>query len=306
MWTTGQTRITRSSRRSWRRAFLGVWLSALLGLLSQQFVSPRAGAQEGDGGRRGNGGADGGEASGETKADLNVWGKLGSPVKGVEGVFEFTYYVKDEKGKQKSMSAQVKVDEALKPWVDRRVKAEQLAEGESLYILGRQVAHEVQGGGRGGGGGGGGGGGLGGGNYGGRDRQIQNALILLAGKELEVNKKYKDPKDAEAKWLQAVVTSQKGGLWVKLSEEPHKVVLSRTATVLKRMEGDKKLLKKGVYVHVRGKKLDAPAEGEAAADGKAANGKAKDSKGEKESFEAERVVVLDPALVNTVYPALFP
>lgn len=224
------------------------------------------------------------------KADLRHIAKLGSPVRGSDGFFAVTYYYTDEKGKRKSKKAFVKIDDKVSVYVDRQSRIEDLEPGKTAHVFGRVVEREVhdRDGGKGGGG-------LSG-SHRGKDRQIQNARVILSGDELETNPAFKDPKDKAVKWVQATVSMSNVGLWVKREGEEYRVTLLRRAPILRRTKAsasERKLLKSGRYVHLIAKKTDERPQTKSNLDAK------------KPSFEAKRVVVLQTPYLKTVYPMLF-
>lgn len=236
-------------------------------------------------------GAPGSEAPG--RRDLDNWGKMGSRIRGAEGCYSFTYYKKDDKGRMKSDRAILEVSEKTPVYYDQPIRLEDLVSGDTVYILGRVVSREVRDRV-------GGGGGLGGGRRrGGKDQQIQNSHVLLTGKGLDVNEKYKssDPEEKDVKWHKATVNTVTGGLSVTYDGAEYRVTLSRAAVILRRIECDeeveKKLLKSGRFIHVTGDKSAPPPD----VDEKALAGRT--------VYEPKRIVVFDARYLKKAYEAIF-
>ena len=225
-------------------------------------------------------------------ADLDGWGKLGSARKGEGGFYEFTLYRRNERGKVQTSKLLLKVPETLSPFLDRRVRIEDLKEGEQVYVFGRPEKREAQyGGGRGGGGGGGRGGG--GAGRRGTDLQIKASRVVLSGKGLKVNEKYKDRRDARVKWCKGMLTRDGvKGLWMNYENANYRVALDARSPVLKRQQVEKKFLRRGVYLQV-----EASTTAERPADEKKSDAK-------KECYVAEKLVILDSRSIRTVYPAV--
>ena len=205
---------------------------------------------------------------------FKAWGKLGSPLKDAPGFYYLTYYQKGARGRLKSVQAFLKLKEDLTPLMDRRVTDKDLKEGEELFILGKPLSRSVQS------------------PFGGTLKQlnITDCQAVLSGKDVEVNLKYKNPRDSAIKWCR---TKYLGDLKVNYEKESYKLRLGRTCPILKRQEGTSKLLRRGAYIFVAGNKIDERPETKKKSDAK------------KECFEAEKVVVLDRGLIKKVYPAVF-
>ncbi len=229
----------------------------------------------------------------EKTHDLRTIAKLGKGVRGNDGFFDVTYSYRDKKGKKKSQKAYLQIDKMVDVYLDRQVRLQDLEAGKKIFILGRAIEREVQERG----GGAGGVGGARGGQRGGKDRQIQNARVILTGDQVEVNRSYLDPKDKAIKWIEAIVSSSNAGLWVKYEGNEFRVTLGRKAPILVRVkltEKERKILKKAKYIHLVADESKVRPETKRRVDL------------EKPSFEMKRLIVLDPRLLTTVYPLLFP
>lgn len=217
------------------------------------------------------------EPSARKGRDLEAWGAL----KEVKGTQFFTLdYTKINGRKATRHSAFLKLAEGVDLYTDKSIKITDLNDGDSIWLLGRLVENEIPGQG---------------GLAGGTDRQIQNVLAVAAGEGLSVNTKYRDPKDANVKWLEATVAKVGPSIDVKHLNQRYKVVLARAAPILRREKlGDAKSLKSGTQVEVSGDRSEEKPETKGASDAK------------KESFLVKKVAILDRRLTGTLYPALFP
>lgn len=230
----------------------------------------------------------------EKKHDLRTIAKLGKGVRGNESFFDVSYSYRDKKGKKKLQKAFLQIDAKADVYLDRQIRIQNLGAGKKIFILGRAVERDVQ---ERGGGGGGAGGALGGaGGRSGKDRQIQNARVILTGDAVEVNRSYVDPKDKAVKWIEATVSSSNAGLWVKYQGDEFRVTMGRKAPVLVRAkltEKERKILKKAKYIHLIADDSNVRPETKRRADLA------------KPSFDMKRLIVLDPRLLASTYPLLF-
>jgi hypothetical protein len=265
---------------------------------------------------------------------LEAWGKLGAEK---DGLRAFTWYRKGDKGRVTQEKLQLSLPEGCSILVDRASKIEDLQAEEDVQILGKTVVRDVPSKG----------GTMGRGNpNGGKDRQFPGARAIFGGKALEVSASYQDPADSAVRWRSAKVSNSKSGLWVKYENEEYRVTLERQAPVLRRVEGDAKLLQSGAYVLVKArpakkpivavekegasttKSKEATAAKKSAAkspaktpDPKASTGRGVEGKAPTSGkavpsskkieedpvvYEVEKIVVLDPRCLKTVYPAVLP
>lgn len=221
---------------------------------------------------------------GMSSGDLDGWGRLGSLLTGTKDFHKLTIYQKNKKGQLESVKTLVQVPEDAALHADQPIRLEDLTVGEGVWILGRNMTYDIPSRR---------GAGLGGSSRG-KDRQLQNAQVLLAGKEIQVNQQYRDPKDSGVKWHRATVTKSTAGLWVESEGEKFRVTLEPSAPILRRAQCDRKLLKSGVHVHVAGKETALPPDLN------------KKNVTEGTAYKARRVVILDPRYIKTVYAAVFP
>lgn len=223
--------------------------------------------------------------AGDAGFNLRGWGKVGMELKSGSGFREFTLYERDGRGKLVSTKLILQVPEDAPLLADRRVRIGDLKEGESIAVLGRPKEYEVRG--RRGGAGGGAG-------RSGRDYQIQNCQAVFVGKDVAVKTGYKDRTDPATAWCQGTVARDGSkGLWMQYNGQEHRVAMGPRTPLVKRIEAPRKLLKTGVYLFVEAGECDEdpPAR--------------KKSDADKKCYRAKRLVLLDPRLLKTVYPAMF-
>jgi len=239
---------------------------------------------------------DGSSAETDKRHDVRTIARLGKGVRGNAGFFDVSYAYRDEKGRKKSRKAFLQIGETKEVYRDRQVRIGYLEAGQKIFILGRVVEREVQDRGGGLGGAGRGGAGRGGGGRGGKDRQIQNARVVVTGEAVEVNRSFIDPKEKSVMGLEARGASSNAGLWVKYQGNDFRVTLGRKAPVLLRYrmaEKERKLVKKAKYIHLLADESDVRPD------------TARKSDLGKPSLEMKRLIVLDPRLVASTYPLLF-
>jgi hypothetical protein len=220
----------------------------------------------------------------KASGDLDGWGRLGSLVTGTKDIYKLTCYQRNKKGQLDSVKTLVQIPGDAELCADLSIRLEDLVVGEPVWILGRNMTYDIpsrRGGGLGG-------------TSRGKDRQLQNAQVLLAGKDIQVNQQYRDPKDSSIKWHKATVTKSTAGLWVESEGEKFRVTLEPSAPILRRSECDRKLVKAGAHVHAVGKETVLPPEVN------------KKNVTESTVYKCRRVVVLDPRYVKTIYAAVFP
>jgi hypothetical protein len=187
------------------------------------------------------------------------------------GYYTFAYL--DGKAK---LSAFLKIPEDAQYLMDTRIRLEELAEGESVWVFGRLVEHETADGtGRRG-----------------TDRQLQNVSAIVGGKELKVDESFKDASVPDSKWHRVTVSRPGAAIWVKAEGDEFKVVLRKNTPIVRRVDSPKGPLKSGAWIEVAAKEHDGRPETKSSADAK------------KASYIAQKVVLLDPGLVQTVYPML--
>ena len=273
----GEARAAAWARGLWRAGLLGCALS-ILGAWSPGL------AAEGKGAKVEKKSPDAPRSPGKAGGDLDGWGRLGSLVTGTKDLYKLTLYQKNKKGQLESVKTLVQIPGDAELCVDQSIRLEDLVAGEPVWILGRNMTYDIpsrRGGGLGG-------------TSSGKDRQLQNAQVLLAGKEIQVNQQYRDPKDSSVKWHRATVTKSTGGLSVESEGEKFRVTLEPSAPILRRSECDRKLVKSGAYVYVAGKQTALPPDMN------------KKTVTESTAYKSRRVVVLDARYVKTVYAAVFP
>ena len=249
----------------------GGLIAAVLSVLFVFVCASGACAQKDDGGAGGN---------------LNQWGKLGKAVFGSKSFYDFSYFVKDERGRKKSAKAFVQISAKTPLYFDRVVRIQDLKKGTKLRMFARAVEQEVRGGPPGGGGG----------NFGqgrtGTDRQIQNAQLVILGTGVEVNESYEDKKDKQLKWIDATVESVNSGLAVSYKGHTYRVTIARQAPIIVRTKVDPKYLKKARYIHVQGASSDTRPKTKSKSDAS------------KVSFESARVIILDARSIRAL-PLIF-
>lgn len=79
----------------------------------------------------------------EAPASLRASGKL-KPIKGEEGAFELKYRARSESGRRVKREARVQVSDATALYVDRLVPPEAVAEGATVWVLGKLREREDQ------------------------------------------------------------------------------------------------------------------------------------------------------------------
>ena len=207
--------------------------------------------------------------------DLETWGQIKS-MKGSD--FWTLTYTKVEKGRPKKETAFVKVDSEATFYKDTMIAVTDLKEGDKIWLFGKPFEQESpspQG-------------------IVGVDRQIKNVSAIAVGEDITVNKSFKDPRDADTRWLEAEVTKAGASISASYDGQDYKVVMLRTAVVMRRAKGgDAKQLKNNAYVALSLDKTTDRPETKNAADEK------------KESYTAKAVVILDPRLMKGMYPLLF-
>jgi len=241
--------------------------------------------------------------------------RLGAKVRGEYGIWEASLLARNEKGKTVPEKAVLEIPSELPILVDRKIVLEDLAAEETALILGREIERDVQSKVS-----------KSGETRGGQDRQIQNARVILAGRDVEANEEYREGRDKSTRWFRTEVKSSGAGLWVKHKDSEYRVTLDRGAALLKRIRGERKLLRPGAMVLVKaekkaaakddekkdrasgdggkaaagddGKKAAAPVEGKKAG---AAEGKAP----AKTVYVCTLLVVIDPQS-GKVYEAILP
>jgi hypothetical protein len=214
--------------------------------------------------------------------------RLGPAVRGELGVFEATLYSRDEKGKTVNEKAILEVPSELPILVDGKVPIEDLTAGDTAFILGREVDREVQSKSS-----------KSGDVQAGRDRQIQNARAILAGQSVEVNEAYREGRDKSTQWHKTEVKMSGFGLWVKFKDHEYRVTLERTAPILKRTRGERKVLKAGSTFLVKAE------EGEAGADAKKAPAPGGKAAAKTARLTCKLVVLIDTQQ-GKVYEAVLP
>lgn len=79
----------------------------------------------------------------DAPASLRAAGKL-KPIRGEEGAFELAYTARSESGRSVKREARVQVGEATQLYVDRAVPPEAVAEGATVWVLGKLREREDQ------------------------------------------------------------------------------------------------------------------------------------------------------------------
>ena len=209
--------------------------------------------------------------------DLLVWGELGKPIRGSEGFYGFTYRKKDKKGKLRKIEAFVKVPEAKKKCVfykDHRITLKHLKRGDHVRIFGKPVESQVpyRGGAAGG--------------STGRDYQIQNGQVLLAGElaEFSLDRNYTYPKLPGVVWLEAEVQKTGGGLSVRFKGVNYRVAMAKRSALIKRVKIERKVFaksKKKRYVFLHADAIKERPETRKRGDA------------DKKSYQAARIMLLD-------------
>jgi len=226
-------------------------------------------------------------ASADGPKELDGLGKLGSAIKGEEGVYEYTATSRDEKGRPKQEKVRLEIPADLEIHLDQKVRIEDLPVNETIYILGREATFDVRGGSSG----------VGlGGSSGGKDRRIQNGQVILYGDPIEVNESYVDAKDATIGWCKADVTRSNSGLWVQYKNDTYRVMTEPSAPILKRAKCDRKLLKSGVTAIVKAER--------AKSDGASDDESGKKAAAQKPKFNCKQIIIIDPRLVGTAYAGI--
>jgi hypothetical protein len=191
-------------------------------------------------------------------------------IKGTEEFYTFTY--RDGK---KSVAAFLKLPEGANLLYDKFIQLTDLKQGDAVWVFGRPVEREA--GGQGG--------------YGGVDRQIQNVSVVCTGKELNINSGYKDPRQKDSKWCQAVVSKPGPALWVKFDGQEYKLVTQKATPIFAREESSTKgAIKNGTLVLVAAEETTERPESKKPADEK------------KPAYLARKVVLLDRRLERDAYP----
>ena len=180
---------------------------------------------------------------------------------------------------RKSMGAFVRFGERAKYFRDRRVRFEELKGGQSVWLFGTKVEREVPVD---------------------RDstrteteRQFQNVQAVVGGEAVTVNEKFRDPKDAKARWHRVKVDSVEGGLWAKVGSDRYRVSMRRDTPVLLRQEATRGEVPKSVFVELQATPSSKRPETKRASDRK------------KRSYDGMRVIVLDRSLARTLYPRMW-
>ena len=234
--------------------------------------------------------------------DLREWGDL-RPVRGEKGTYEF-WYKKREKGKLRTRKVLVKVPEEKEKcsvYQDVRIRLNHLKAKDRVLLFGKPVAHEVYGGR---------GGGLGAVRSG-KDYQVQNTRVLLAGDvdTFALDETYTNRKLPGVIWLRAEVQDTAGGLKVLYKGNGHRVNMAKRAPLVKRVKLVKRELerfrkstkKRKVYLHA-----DAVEEKKGSKKKKKTDDRKKSARdNELKTYRAGRVIILDPRLLKTAYPLIW-
>lgn len=253
-----------------------------------------------------------GERKAAKDADLAVRGTLGRSVSGADGFYEIQFSTRDEKGRAKKTTAFLFLPEAseeekddgdlgtggderargargekessrrLEILYDRRLRSPtELEPGTKVAIFGKPIVHDVPGRG----------GGL---ILSGKDYQIQNAQVILAGNldTFGIDRAVTVDKLPGYKWCFGEVNEDKGGLSVDFEGQSYRVTLAKAGPILSREALDREKLRKGASIDVVAAKTEHRPPSHRAADH------------DRPAFEAKRIVVLDRRLLRTIYPLI--
>jgi hypothetical protein len=219
----------------------------------------------------------------EASVPLRGVGKLGKAIRGSDNFYEFTLQERDAKGKLLETKLLLKIPEKAVVLRDQRIEIKAILKGETACVLGRPVAYDVR-------------------DKNnpqnierrGKDYQIQASQAVFVGKEIKTRPDYRDPKQPELRWCQGAVAEEVSkGLWVDYEEHPHKVVLTREAPVIRRLEAERKLLKSGAGVYLEARETSEKPSGPGA------------QGSDEKRYEAGVVILLDPKLAAGLYAAMF-
>ncbi len=210
--------------------------------------------------------------------DLEVLGTLGALAKGSADLYEFTYTAPAE-GKKKGATkkAWLKLDSGSKIFVDRPVPLTEFKEADSLTIFCKPFDSEQN---------------NRGGPSGGTFRALQDARIILGGKDQTVNEEFADAKDKNFKWCDATVETPGAAMTVPYGGQSYKVTPNKSAAVLRRDEADlKKDVRKGLRIFVLASTIDEKPTGE---------------KESRDSFHAVKAFAFHPSALSAWGGALIP
>lgn len=211
-----------------------------------------------------------------SRYDLETWGTI-KPVKDTD-FWEFTY-LEIEKGRAKRVTAFVRLVEGEATYFqDKIVPLTDLAEGNKLWVFGRRFEQEAPSAT----------------GYMGTDRQMKNVAGAFVGESLMVNTSFKNPKDPESRWYEVTVSEPGASINVKYDSLDYKVVLLRSAPVVKREKIDAPpKLKSGLRVALGLVKSEERPDTKKSADAK------------KESYLVKAVFLLDPRILQSFYPMVY-
>ena len=204
--------------------------------------------------------------------DLIAWGQL-KPVKSEEGFFELAY-TKTVKRKRKKMVAFVKLGDGLKVLEDRRATAKQLQAGTRAFVLGKVFEKSN----------------LSATGLTSSEFSMRNVQALLIGGGIKVNTDYRDPRDEEIMWYNAVIADSKKGLALEIDENEHRTTLDRKTLIIQRRVAEPSVVAgsgKAFYGFVLANRSDERPRTKKRSDEK------------KESFVTSRVILLDSSAVKS-------
>lgn len=211
--------------------------------------------------------------------DLEAWGTI-KPIKDTD-FWEFAHIEVDEKTRRaKKITALVRIPEDVTYYQDKPIPMADLEADAKLWIFARRFEQEAPSST----------------GYMGTDRQMKNCSGIFLGEALTVNASFKNPQDPESRWYQVTVAEPGASISVSFDSLSYKVVLLRTAPVVKREKLDATpKLKSGLRVALGLEKSDERPEGKLPSSIKA----------DTQSYVAKAVFILDPRLMGNFYPMIY-
>ena len=203
------------------------------------------------------------------EARLAAWGKI-------KRVHDDYFELRFKEGR-KTKDAFVRLGEKASYLQDRMLSVDELEEGDTVWLLGRMIEREVPSRGN---------------LPGGTDRQLQNVQAILRGIESEPKRKPPDAAKTKVAWHRGKVTRAGGSISVLVDSDTYKVVMRKDTPIMARAKAERDAVPEAGLIVVEGTPTERRPETKRRAD--------KD----KPSYEATKVILMDPRLVRGLYPLL--
>lgn len=209
------------------------------------------------------------EGGDDDAGPLDVWGA-------VKHLHDDYFDLRFKEGR-KSHAVFVRLGDKADYLRDRLLTVTELAEGDSVWILGRRLEQDVPGQRN---------------VRGGTDRQMQNVQAILRGIESEPKRKPRDAEKTKVAWYRGKVVSATGSLSVEVNGDTYRAVMRKSTPIVAREKIERDEIKKTAVISVMAKPTEQRPETKRKSDR------------EKKAYDATKVIVLDPRLLRSIYPLI--